>query len=152
MTRKSTSAPGGEDEDRSPEDELMITCLAEGWTHRQAANHVGVSTKTVQRRMADPDLAAAVAGRRRERVGQLSGQLISATDAAVAVLVNTLDHGDPKVSMRAATSILDYANRFHSAEEDRELARRQDELEQHLQEVLSGLAVSTGGTDGGEAQ
>jgi hypothetical protein len=78
--------------------------------------------------------------------------LISATDAAVAVLVNTLDHGDPKVSMRAATSILDYANRFHRGEEDRELARRQDELEQHLQEVLSGLAVSTGGTDGGEAQ
>ena len=144
MTTDSEGQTDGGDEGRPPEDELMIIYLAEGWSHRQVAGQVGASTKTIQRRMADPEFAAAVATRRRERVGQLSGQLISATDGAVAVLRDALNSDDPKVSLRAATLILDNANRFHRGEEERELARRQDELEQRVQELTGGAAGASG--------
>jgi hypothetical protein len=150
MKSNSEAELGNDGEARSEEDDLMIIYLAQGWTHQQVAGQVGVSTKTVQRRMADPGFAAAVTKRRRERVGQLSGQLITATDGAVIVLRNALDSDDPKVSLRAATLILDHANRFHRGEEEREMARRQDELEQGLQDALDALAVITGGTNPGE--
>ena len=131
------------DEHRDEQDELIITCLAEGWTRQHVGEQVGVSTKTIQRRMGERSFAAAVAKRRRERVEQLTGQLITASDGAVAVLQDALASDDPKIRLRAATLALGHANRFHQGEEDRELARRQDELEQRMQETLDAMAAIT---------
>ena len=132
---EANEADGG----RNEQDDLIITYLAEGWTHRQVGEQVGASTKTIQRRLADPGFGAAVAARRRERIGQISGQLISATDGAIAVLRNELNSDDPKLSLRAATLILDNANKFHRVEAEHELARRQDELERRIQETVDAL-------------
>ena len=139
------------DEYRDEQDELIIACLAEGWTHQHVGEQVGVSTKTIQRRMGEPSFAAAVAKRRRERVEQLTGQLITASDGAVGVLRDLLASDDPKVQLRAATLTLGHANRFHQGEQDRELARRQDEMDQRLQEAIDAMAGITGGTyEGGQ--
>jgi hypothetical protein len=143
--------PEDGDDQRDERDELMIVCLSEGWTHQRVADQVGVSTKTIQRRMGEPSFAAAVAKRRRERVEQLTGQLITASDGAVGVLRDLLASDDPKVQLRAATLTLGNANRFHQGEQDRELARRQDEMDQRLQEAIDAMAGITGGTyEGGQ--
>jgi hypothetical protein len=57
----------------SDQDELIADLLGQGWTHRMIAETVGVSTKTVQRRLADPPFSSVVSKRRRGRFGQLSG-------------------------------------------------------------------------------
>ena len=134
------------DDERDEQDELMIVCLAQGWTHRQVADQVGVSTKTVQRRMGEPSFAAAVSRRRRERVEQLTGQLITVSDGAVGVLQDLLTSGDPKIQLRAATVTLGQASRFHQGEQERELARRQDEMEQQLREAIDAMTEITDGT------
>ena len=126
----------------------MIACLAEGWTHQRVAEQVGVSTKTIQRRMGEPSFAAAVSRRRRERIEQLTGQLITASDGAVGVLQDLLSSNDPKIQLRAATVTLGQASRFHQVEQERELARRQDELERRLQEAVNAMTEITDGTYG----
>ncbi len=130
--------------DNDPTDELLIAGLAEGWTHAEAGKQAGVSAKTVQRRLKDPEFAGAVARRRRERVERLTAQLITASDAAVCVLRDALGSGDPKVSLRAATLILSHTGRFHGGEEEREVARRQDELELRVQESLDTMTAIAG--------
>lgn len=124
----------------------MIACLAQGWTHRQVADQLGVSTKTVQRRMGESSFAAAVSRRRRERVEQLTGQLITVSDGAVGVLQDLLASSDPKIQLRAATVALGQASRFHQGEQERELARRQDEMEQQLREAIDAFTEITDGT------
>jgi hypothetical protein len=133
------------------QDDLLIELLGEGWTHQRVADSAGVSTKTVQRRMNDPAFAAVVSRRRRERVAQVSGRLITTSDRAIDVLREALESDDPKVSLRAAALVLDHGHRFHQGEEARELARRQEELEQRLQEALDAMAGITGsGYEGGQ--
>ena len=140
--------PESDNEHRDDQDEFMIACLAEGWTHQRVAEQVGVSTKTIQRRMGEPSFAAAVTRRRRERVDQLTGQLIAASDGAVGVLHELLASDDPRIKLRAATVTLGQANRFHQVEQERELARRQDEMEQRLQEAVDAMTEITDGTYG----
>ena len=77
MSNNPEVEPEEGDDERDEQDDLMIACLAQGWTHRRVADQLGVSTKTVQRRMGEPSFAAAVSRRRRERVEQLTGQLIT---------------------------------------------------------------------------
>jgi FixJ family two-component response regulator len=64
-----------EHKELSDQDELIADLLGQGWTHRRVADSVGVSSKTVQRRMSDPAFSMVVSERRRDRFGQLSGQL-----------------------------------------------------------------------------
>ena len=146
-----SSNPEGEAEgenERDMQDELMIVCLAQGWTHQQVGDQVGVSTKTVQRRMGEPSFAAAVSRRRRERVERLTGQLVTTSEGAVAVLQDLLSSDDPKIQLRAATVTLGQASRFHHAEQERELARRQDEIEQQLREAIDTMTEITDGSYG----
>lgn len=151
MNDNSEVEPEGDDSpEQEPEDDLLIAYLAEGWTHAEAGKQAGVSAKTVQRRLKDPEFAGAVARRRRERVEWLTAQLITASDAAASVLRDALGSDDPKVSLRAATLILSHTGRFHAGEEEREVARRQDELELRVQESLETMTRIAGVTgDGG---
>jgi hypothetical protein len=144
--------PEDSNEHRDERDDLMIACLAEGWTHQQVADQVGVSTKTIQRRMGEPSFAAAVSRRRRERVEQLTGALITASDGAVGVLQDLLTSDDPKIQLRAATVTLGQANRFHQGEQEREMARRQDEMEQRLEEAIDAMTEITDGTYAADKQ
>jgi hypothetical protein len=57
----------------SDQDELIADLLGQGWTHQRVPDSVGVSSKTVQRRMSDPAFSSVVSKRRRDQFGQLSG-------------------------------------------------------------------------------
>ena len=61
-----------EEPELSDQDEVIADLLGEGWTHQRVAGFIGVSTKTIQRRITDPDFSRVVSARRRERFGQLS--------------------------------------------------------------------------------
>jgi hypothetical protein len=77
-------------EEMSDQDELIADLLGQGWTHQRVADSVGASSKTVQRRMSDPAFSKVVSERRRERFGQLSGQLLTAGNSAMDVLTGAL--------------------------------------------------------------
>jgi hypothetical protein len=81
----------------SDQDDLIADLLGQGWAHRRVADSVGVSHKTVQRRMSDPAFSSVVSERRRDRFGQLSGQLLTAGEGAMDVLTGALQSEDPKV-------------------------------------------------------
>ena len=51
-----------------------------------------------------------------------------------------LDADDAKVSLRAAALVLDHGHRFQQSSEERELARRQDELEERLEAAIDSVA------------
>lgn len=121
-----------QDQEMSEEDELIADLLGQGWTHRRTAETVGISAKTVQRRMADPAFSSAVAQRRRDRFGQLSGQLMTAGDTALAVLISALGSDDDKVSLQAANLVLAHGHRYNRSFDDNETERRFDEIERRI--------------------
>jgi DNA-directed RNA polymerase specialized sigma24 family protein len=114
------------------EDDLIIDFLSEGWTHQRTAETLGISTKTIQRRLTHRVFSDEVSRRRRYRIMRLGGQLVVASNRAIDVLADALESDDPKVNLRAASLVLDHGMRHRRAEDEQELARRQDELERQL--------------------
>lgn len=120
----------------SDQDEVIADLLGEGWTHQRVADFIGVSAKTVQRRMADPDFSKVVSTRRRERFGQLSAQLLSASESAMDVLSGALQAEDPKVSLQAVGLILNHGHRYNRVLDDHEIQLRFEALEQRLEDEV----------------
>jgi len=83
--------------------------LAEGLSIVEAARQAGVSERTLRRRLARPDYRAEVAQLRGKMLDAALGQLIAATTAAVAVLVNLLEAKSETVRLGAASRILEHA-------------------------------------------
>jgi len=134
-----------QDRELSDQDELIADLLGQGWTHRRTAEAVGVSTKTVQRRLADPAFFSVVSHKRRDRFGQLSSQLLTAGDTALAVLIGALGSEDDKVSLQAANLVLTHGHRYNQAFDDNETERRFEELEGRIEAEL--LAREANGGD-----
>jgi len=94
-------------------DEILIAALAEGCTHQAAAELGGVSAKLIQRRLKNPGFARALGDRRRQRVNEVAGQLVGASQRAVQVLVEVLEDGDPADKLRAARMVLEFSRQYH---------------------------------------
>ncbi len=140
-----------QDKAMSDLDELIADLLGEGWTHKRTAETVGVSTKTVQRRMDDPAFSSVVSKRRRERFGQLSNQLLTAGDMALNVLISALVSDDEKVSLQAANLVLSHGHRYNRALDDRETELRFEAIEQALEdEAVAREALLGEGGSGGQ--
>ena len=125
-----------EEPELSDQDEVIADLLGEGWTHQRVADSVGVSSKTIQRRMNDPDFSRVVSARRRERFGQLSAQLLMASESAMDVLTRALQAEDPKVSLQAAGLILNHGHRYNRVLDDHETQLRFEALEQRLEDEV----------------
>lgn len=107
----STTKPNPGETD--PVDELIITLLAEGWTHKRISMFCDTSTKTIQRRLQNDEFKEEVSRRKRERLTEVALRLTRLSDKAIEVLDDAMDHEDVKVRMRAATAALDYQERYH---------------------------------------
>jgi len=94
----------------------VIEALGSGTTHQQAADLLGVSSKTIQRTLADPTIRARVATRRRERMEEITGLLIGASGSAIAALVEVARDGPPHNRVTAAIQLLKLGRRFYSAD------------------------------------
>lgn len=140
------SEPSAAPEAWSPEDDSIIELLSEGASHRRTAEVLGISTKTVQRRVSDTAFADEVARRRRQRLSQLAGLFSVASNRAAEVLTDALEADDPKVALRAAGLVLDHGLRHRRNEEEQELAARQDDLEAKMEAALAAVnALAHGG-------
>jgi hypothetical protein len=140
-----------EDNELSDQDELIADLLGQGWTHQRVADSVGVSSKTVQRRMSDPAFSKVVSERRRERFGQLSSQLLTAGNSAMDVLTGALQSEDPKVSLQAAGLILSHGHRYNRVLDDHETELRFEAIEQALDDEATARAALLGeGGSGGQ--
>jgi hypothetical protein len=126
-----------EESELSDRDEVVADLLGEGWTHQRVADSVGVSTKTIQRRIADPDFSRVVWARRRERFGQLSAQLLTASGSAMDVLTSALQGEDPKFALQAAGMILNHGHRYNRVLDDHENELRFEALEQRLEDEVA---------------
>jgi hypothetical protein len=150
-----TTAPSGSDEQTcaheswTPEDDAIIDLLSEGASHQRTADVLGISTKSVQRRVSDTAFAGEVVRRRRQRLTQLAGQFSVASNRAAEVLTDALEADDLKVALRAAGLVLDHGLRHRRSEEEQELAARQDDLEARMEAALAVLnSLAHGGVAG----
>ena len=110
-----------------------------------------IEAKTVQRRMSDPAFSKVVSERRRERFGQLSGQLLTAGNNAMDVLTAALQSEDPKVSLQAAGLILSHGHRYNRVLDDHETELRFEAIEQALEDEATARAALLGeGGSGGQ--
>lgn len=140
-----------QDNEMSDQDELIADLLGQGWTHKRVADSVGVSSKTVQRRMSDPAFSKVVSERRRERFGQLSSQLLTTGDSAMDVLTGALQSEDPKVSLQAAGLILSHGHRCNRVLDDHETELGFAAIEQALEDEATARAAILGeGSPGGQ--
>ena len=140
-----------EHKEMSDQDELIADLLGQGWTHRRVADSVGVSSKTVQRRVSDPAFSMVVSERRRDRFGQLSGQLLTAGEGAMDVLTVALQSEDPKVSLQAAGLILSHGHRYNRVLDEHEIQLRFEAIERRLEdEAVAREAILSDGGSGGK--
>ena len=114
---------------REARDELLITALATGMTYEKAGQAADCSSRTVARRMDDPEFARRVSKRRGERVVAAAGQLTSLSDSAIEAIRGCLGDEDPRVRLAAAKTLLDLAVKFRNSHD---LEVEIDEIRQHL--------------------
>lgn len=112
----------GASEGRRAVDDALLEFLASGWSHEQSAAAVGVSVRTVQRRLRDGEFRRELALRRAARVEQLTARLCAVTDDAVSVIIAAFQADSGHVRLRAADLTLTWALR----------ARRELDLEARI--------------------
>jgi hypothetical protein len=118
------------DDDFSPEDEELAVLLSEGMSQVAAADAVGISSKTVQRRLKDARFRRRVAELRWERPSARTARLIRMSDPALDVLERLLDSEDEAIRLRAAQAVLTLGHRRHREEViDRDLMARLEAIE-----------------------
>jgi hypothetical protein len=119
-------------------DPVLASALARGATLRAAAGVSGVSTRTAERRWADPEFRATVERERAELITAASGALLDGMAEAVRLLRGLLrDARDERVKLGAARTLLEMGFK----------AREQLDVEARLQELES--LLSGGRADGG---
>lgn len=91
--------------------EAVISALLTARTLDEAAKQSGISRRTIQRWLADPDFAQAYAKAKAELVNFATGRLKSAMSKAVVVLEDVADAKDCPAAARvsAARVILEFA-------------------------------------------
>src|SRR5262249_9579814 len=103
--------------------------LAAGASIRRAASAAGLSTQTVQRRLADPAFRKELDAVRRRLVDQAIGRLAATLTAASATLRQLLKAQSEPVRLGAARAVLELHTRLKEAGE---LEARVAELEAML--------------------
>ena len=125
---------GGDDGALSDRDFVMAQALGAGHSQTSAAELVGLSAKTLKRRLDDPAFAAAVASARRSFLDQILGKLSQAGVEATDTLVELLNSGRPADRLRAAEAVLSHAARYSRQLAEQDIATRLDRLEAVLLE------------------
>lgn len=93
-------------ETRLGTDDLLAEALAVGLSHQAAGEQAGLSAKTVQRRLLNPEFVALRDARRHVHVQAACGRLVGMADTAIDVLLAALADPDPSVRLRAVDLVL----------------------------------------------
>jgi hypothetical protein len=108
---------------------LLAMALAARASATQAAEQFGISRKTVQRCLANPDFRRRVARRRGELIPAALGRMADNMTRAADTVDRLLDAEEPAVALRTARAVLSLGLRLRDSVE---LAERVDELEAEL--------------------
>jgi hypothetical protein len=121
-------------ERRAAQDEILVGALASGLSYSEAGAQAGVVSRTVARRLEDPQFASRVSRRRAELVSTVAGRLAGAAAEAVATVLHELREAERSADrLRAASLLLSQVLRF----------RRDEELEARLRLVEERLGLGT---------
>jgi AraC-like DNA-binding protein len=126
-----------------PTDNRICDLLAEGWTHARIAEEVGVSAKTIQRRLQVPEFSSELRRRRRAVVAATTAGLENMGVAALTALRELLGSDDDRVRLRSVELVLQVGRRYH----------QEDLIEQQVLARLEAVESKAGigeGTPGGE--
>lgn len=111
-------------------DEMMIEGLAAGLSHAAAGASVGLSGKTVQRRLRRSEFAEEVARRRADRVSEAAARLGDALTEAIDTMRAELDAERSGDRLRAASMIVASLIKLREqAERDGALAELRSEIQ-----------------------
>jgi hypothetical protein len=125
MTKSATTEPAADDSG-DPPDDVLAAALAAGLTYAKAGEKVGLSERTVQKRMADAPFRA--------RVDALKGLAVT---RAIALLTNNMSAAAAELA-RLMAEAEDEKTRLAAAKELISLglkARSQEELEKQVAEL-----------------
>jgi len=98
-------------ENLTPKQGRAIAALLSETTVAGAAEKIGISEVTLHRWLKQPAFKAAFRAARRELVEKAIALLQQGSSAASATLIRLLSSGSDSVRLRAATAILDQANK-----------------------------------------
>lgn len=110
-------------------DERLVFALAKGESHTRAADYSGLSIRTVQRRLANPQFVSRVRRARDDMLDEAIGGLADASTDAVQALRSLLHGPSDSVRLGASKSILDLSMKL---KEHQDLAERITEIEGRL--------------------
>lgn len=125
--------PESESTDWGPDTEAMIEARASGASHATIAEMLGVSAKTVARRLAQHGVAASVTQHRRDRVEAIVATLVTKSEHASEVLGELLDSDNERIRLTSASRLISMSvsqHRQHLIED--EVAKRIEALEAKL--------------------
>ena len=115
------------DRRRAAQDELLVEALAAGRSYAQASSALGLSERTIVRRMAEADFACEVARRRAVWAAETVGQLTALAPDALLVLRQVLAEGNNMERLRAVQLAMSLGN---TGRRDTDLELRVAMLEQ----------------------
>lgn len=121
-----------------PIEEILIQALAAGASRAGAARAAGCSTRTVHRRLEDPEFARKVTQARTAALDDCFGRLTRSAPVAIKTLENLLKVEDsPGIQLGAAKALLEALTVFRR---DVSFEGRLQELEQAAQAISQGVA------------
>ena len=117
---------------RQAQDDQLIELLAKGETLANASRLVGVSARTVRRRMDNPEFRRHVDEFRADMLTRAAGRLANVLDSAITTLADLLEPNvSPAIRLAAARAALEHCCRI----------RQSVELEQRLAELENLVAT-----------
>lgn len=93
----------------------LIAAAVAGKSLEDIARIADVSVSTVQRRLRDPEIAAAIRDGRADHQRQAVGQLNEDLTQAITRLRDLVGHEDPSIALRAIDKLIAHAHRFNRA-------------------------------------
>ena len=113
-------------------DDQLILALAHGAKVRHAADHAGVSERTVYRRRKDANFLRAVNEAHRRVLDANRGRLAGLADQAVATLERLMESEKPAVALAAAKAILELGQRLgQSTEQEEQINLLEDQADEN---------------------
>jgi uncharacterized membrane protein YqiK len=114
----------------SEKDSILATAISAGASTAEAAEKAGLSQRTAQRRIADPEFQQQVAQLRSKLMARALDKMAENMTRAADAIARLIDADNPAISLRASRSMLTLSLRLHDALDlDQRITALKEELE-----------------------
>lgn len=126
--------PGSDNalEDFDDERERLVQLLAKDPSRVRAAKELGISTRTIRRRLEEPGFKRRVSDARTELQAASWTALLGLRDKSARVLDESLESEDERVRLQAAKYVYEMSERVRREQINEEMAQRVADLEERL--------------------